>query len=73
MLLKLTTICDVNHVISFTRPSSPLLFPKRGRPGDEAREFALTDSTRRSHPHDNGVFRTSIVQELQDLMKHDGD
>ena len=27
--LKLTTICDVSHVISFTRPSSPLLFPTR--------------------------------------------
>ena len=27
--LKLTTICDVSHVISFTRPSSPLFFPTR--------------------------------------------
>ena len=27
--LKLTTICDVRHVISFTRPSSPLVFPTR--------------------------------------------
>ena len=29
MFLKLTTICDVSHVISFTRPSSPLFFPTR--------------------------------------------
>ena len=38
--LKLTTICDVSHVISFTRPSSPLFFSRggarRGRPGYEA-------------------------------------
>ena len=27
--LKLTTICDVSHVISSTRPSSPLFFPTR--------------------------------------------
>ena len=27
--LKLTTICEVSHVISFTRPSSPLFFPTR--------------------------------------------
>ena len=26
MLMKLTTICDVCHVISYTRPSSPLFF-----------------------------------------------
>ena len=25
-LMKLTTICDVSHVISYTRPSSPLFF-----------------------------------------------
>ena len=25
-LMKLTTICDVIHVISYTRPSSPLFF-----------------------------------------------
>ena len=24
--MKLTTICDVSHVISYTRPSSPLFF-----------------------------------------------
>ena len=29
MFLKLTTICDVSHVISSTRPSSPLFFPTR--------------------------------------------
>ena len=26
MLMKLTTICDVSQVISYTRPSSPLFF-----------------------------------------------
>ena len=26
MLMKLTTICDVSHVITYTRPSSPLFF-----------------------------------------------
>ena len=25
-LMKLATICDVSHVISYTRPSSPLFF-----------------------------------------------
>ena len=25
-LMKLTTICDICHVISYTRPSSPLFF-----------------------------------------------
>ena len=35
MLMKLTTICDVSHVISYTRPSSPLFF-SGGRPGNEA-------------------------------------
>ena len=34
-------ICDVSRVISYTRPSSPLFFPRggarRGRPGDEAK------------------------------------
>ena len=25
-LMKLTTICDVSHEISYTRPSSPLFF-----------------------------------------------
>ena len=28
--MKLTTICDVNHVISYTRPSSPLFFSAWG-------------------------------------------
>ena len=41
--LKLTTICEVSHMISSTRPSSPLFFPTRGRPGDEAR-FVLMKS-----------------------------
>ena len=41
--LKLTTICEVSHVISSTRPSSPFFFPTRGRPGDEAR-FVLMKS-----------------------------
>ena len=45
MFLKLTTICDVSHVISFTRPSSPLFFSRggarRGRPGYEAIDLAL--------------------------------
>ena len=37
--MKLTTICDVSHVISYTRPSSPLFFSggMRGRPGNEAK------------------------------------
>ena len=36
--LKLTTICDVSHVISFTRPVLSLIFShKRGRPGYEAK------------------------------------
>jgi hypothetical protein len=42
MFLKLTTICDVGHVISFLLglPSSSLFFShKRGRPGDEANKM----------------------------------
>ena len=42
---KLATICDVSHVISFTRPSSPLFFSpwdtKRGRPGNKARYLSI--------------------------------
>ena len=38
MFLKLTTICDVSHVISFTKAFLSLIFShKRGRPGDEAK------------------------------------
>ena len=40
-LMKLTTICDVSHSISYTRPSSPLFFfwghRELGRPGNEAK------------------------------------
>ena len=36
MLMKLTTICDVSQVISYTRPSSPL-FVFWGRAADNSR------------------------------------
>ena len=41
--LKLTTICDVSHVTSSTRPSSPLFFPTREEGmGTRLVEAALT-------------------------------
>ena len=42
--LKLTTICDVSHVISFTRPSSPLFFRGAG-PGEEGLGTRLAKCT----------------------------
>ena len=40
--LKLTTICDVSHVISFTRPSSPLFFPQERKAWGRGRQPRVT-------------------------------
>ena len=52
--LKLTTICEVSHLISFTRPSSPLFFSRggarRGRPGYEATTHQHSQALTPSQP-----------------------
>ena len=58
--LKLTTICDVSHVISFTRPSFPLFFlNKRGRPGDEANNSSVHWKISCASKVNRSIFKTS--------------
>ena len=61
--MKLTTICDISQVISYTRPSSPLFF--WGHREEGLGTTGLDSRTKEASIHEVRSVQASIACEIQ--------